>query len=210
MAKLIIVDDHPIFLDGLTQFLGSNGHDVLGGARTEPEALELIANSDPEILVLDLSMKEGGGLYILGELRASGCSVPAIFLTVYISPAQTLAAIEMGVNGIVLKESDPQELLACIAKVAAGENCIDPDIMDKALRYSIQARDKKLKPTSPLTEREKEISQLIRTGLRNRAIAEKCGLTEGTVKVHLHSIFQKLGVRSRAELIVSMIPDDTE
>lgn len=210
MVKLIVVDDHPIFLDGLTQFLKSNGHDVLGSAKSEQEAMELVADKEPDILILDLSMKDGGGLSVLGEVRASGYSMPAIFLTVYISPAQTLAAVEMGVNGIVLKESDPQELLACIAKVETGENCIDPAIMDKALRYSVNAKSRKPKPVHLLTEREKEISQLIRAGLRNRAIAEKCGLTEGTVKVHLHSIFQKLGVKSRAELIVSMIPEETE
>lgn len=210
MSKLVIVDDHPIFLDGLAHFLNANGHEILGFARNIEDAVELIDRVSPEIVVLDVSMKDGGGPKILSELRAAGNTVPAIFLTVSIRPDQTLAAIEMGVNGIVLKERDPEELLACIAKVEAGENSVDPDIMNEALRYSIMVRNNRPPPVDHLTEREREISNLIRAGLRNRVIAEKCGLTEGTVKVHLHSIFQKLGVKSRAELIVSMMPAQAE
>jgi len=210
MSKLVIVDDHPIFLDGLAHFLKANGHEILGLARTIEGAIELINRECPDLVVLDVSMKDGGGIEILSELRATGNRVPAIFLTVSIRPEQTLAAIEMDVNGIVLKERDPEELLSCIAKIEAGENSIDSGIMNDALHYSIMSKTHTPCLADHLTEREREISNLIRAGLRNRVIAEKCGLTEGTVKVHLHSIFQKLGVKSRAELIVSMIPAGSE
>ncbi|WP_336957777.1 response regulator transcription factor [Sphingobium aquiterrae] len=206
MSNLVIVDDHPIFLDGLAHFLKANGHEVLGLARNIEDAIALINRKNPDIAILDVSMKDGGGLAILSELRAAGNTVPAIFLTVNIPPEQTLEAVEMGVNGIVLKERDPEELLTCIARIEAGENAIDPGIMNDALHYSIMAKTHRPSLADHLTEREREISGLIRAGLRNRVIAEKCGLTEGTVKVHLHSIFQKLGVKSRAELIVSMMP----
>lgn len=202
MANLLIVDDHPLFLDGLQQFLETNGHQILCCARSVQDALYQLQTEAPDVLILDLSMKDGGGLKILSAIREQGNAVPVIFLTVSIKPEETIEALRFGVNGIVLKESDPEELLNCIASVLAGENRIDPMIMEKALLHSVVAKNR-IASQDVLTEREKEIAALIRAGLRNKVIAEKCGLTEGTVKVHLHSIFQKLGVKSRAELIVS-------
>lgn len=202
MANLLIVDDHPLFLEGLQQYLESNGHRILCCARSVQDALYRLQTDTPDVLILDLSMKDGGGLAILSGIRERGNAVPAIFLTVAIKPEQTIEALRLGVNGIVLKESDPEELLRCIDAVLAGENRIDPAIMEKALLHSVVAKNK-VAEEDVLTERERQIASLIRAGLRNKVIAEKCGLTEGTVKVHLHSIFQKLGVKSRAELIVS-------
>lgn len=204
MANLLIVDDHPLFLDGLQQFLETNEHRIICCARSVKDALYKLQTENPEVLILDLSMKDGGGLKILSAIREMGNNVPAIFLTVSIKPEETIEAMRLGVNGIVLKESDPEELLTTIAAVLKGDNRIDPAIMEKALLHSVVAKNKTASQ-EVLTEREREIASLIRAGLRNKVIAEKCGLTEGTVKVHLHSIFQKLGVKSRAELIVSTL-----
>lgn len=202
MANLLIVDDHPLFLDGLQQFLKTSGHQILCCARSVKDALYMLQTETPEALILDLSMKDGGGLAILSAIREQGNKVPVIFLTVSIRPEQTMDALRLGVNGIVLKESDPEELLNCIKSVMAGENRIDPGIMEEALLHSMVEKNK-ISSHEVLTQREQQITELIRAGLRNKTIAEKCGLTEGTVKVHLHSIFQKMGVKSRAELIVS-------
>jgi two-component system nitrate/nitrite response regulator NarP len=207
MANLLIVDDHPLFLEGLQQFLETNDHRIISCARSVQDALYQLQTERPDVLILDLSMKDGGGLKILSTIREQDNHVPVIFLTVSIRPEQTIEAMKLGVNGIVLKESDPEELLNCIQSLLRGENRIDPAIMEQALLHSVVTKNK---PASHdvLTEREREITALIRAGLRNKVIAEKCGLTEGTVKVHLHSIFQKLGVKSRAELIVSSLGQD--
>lgn len=202
MARLLIADDHPIFLDGLAHFLRSHQHEVINCARSAAEAIAKAETEDPDIMVLDVTMKDGGGLSILTAIRAAGNKVPVIFLTVGIPPERTVEALKLGVNGIVLKEGDPTELLHCIQIVMRGETWIDPRVSEKALLYSVISGGKAAKDGA-LTEREREITALIRTGLRNREIALRCGLTEGTVKVHLHSIFQKLGVKSRAELIVN-------
>lgn len=204
MANLLIVDDHPLFLDGLQQFLETNGHQVMCCARSVQDALYKLQTEAPDVLILDLSMKDGGGLAILSSIREQGNAVPAIFLTVSIEPQQTIEALRLGINGIVLKDSDPEALLSCITAVHAGETRIDPAVMEQALLHSVVAKNRSVSQ-DVLTEREKEIVGHIRAGLRNKVIAEKCGLTEGTVKVHLHSIFQKLGVKSRAELIVSTL-----
>lgn len=205
MAQIAIVDDHPIFLDGMAQFLSSHGHDVLFCARSVQDALDRMGPHQPDLLILDVSMNDGGGLAILSALRKSGSTVPVIFMTVHIRPEQTLDAVKLGVDGIVLKDSDPNDLLTCIGDVLSGNKNIAPSVMSQALAQSISEPQPHSGALSSLTEREREIAGLIRIGLRNREIAQRCGLTEGTVKVHLHSIFQKLGIKSRSELIILMI-----
>ena len=209
MAQIAIVDDHPIFLDGMAQFLGSHGHDVIFCARSVNEAISRLQADQPDLLILDVSMKDGGGLAILSAIRDSGSNVPVIFMTVHIRPDQTLEAIKLGVDGVVLKDSDPNELLTCITQVLNGNKSISPSVMEQALVHSISAPANDSNALSTLTDREMEIAGLIRAGLRNREIAARCGLTEGTVKVHLHSIFQKLGIKSRSELIIMMLSMDS-
>lgn len=165
----------------------------------------MLKAEQPEVLILDVSMEDGGGLEILHAVRQSGDKVPVIFLTVGIEPEKTVEALRLGVNGIVLKGSDPTELLLCIDAVMRGQNWIDARVTEKALLYSVISKSRDIASGNTLTDREREIMKLIKTGLRNRDIATRCGLTEGTVKVHVHNIFQKLGVHSRAELIVSTI-----
>ena len=210
MAQIAIVDDHPIFLDGMAQFLNSHGHDVVFCARSVEEAISRLKTGEPDLLILDVSMKDGGGLAVLSAIRESGSTVPVIFMTVHIRPEQTLEAIKLGVDGVVLKDSDPNELLLCISQVMSGNKSIAPFVMEQALVHSISAPATDANMLSALTERELEIAGLIRAGLRNREIAARCGLTEGTVKVHLHSIFQKLGIKSRSELIIIMMSTDAE
>lgn len=210
MAQIAIVDDHPIFLDGMAQFLSSHGHDVIFCARSVSEAIARLQADRPDLLILDVSMKDGGGLAILSAIRQSGSNVPVIFMTVHIRPDQTLEAIKLGVDGVVLKDSDPKELLTCIDEVLDGNKSIAPAVMEQALVHSISAPHNENNSLAALTDREMEIAGLIRAGLRNREIAARCGLTEGTVKVHLHSIFQKLGIKSRSELIIMMLSMDSD
>ncbi|GLV20746.1 DNA-binding response regulator [Sphingobium sp. TomMM35A] len=210
MAQIAIVDDHPIFLDGMAQFLSSHGHDVIFCARSVSEAIARLKADQPDLLILDVSMKDGGGLAILSAIRESGSTVPVIFMTVHIRPDQTLEAIKLGVDGVVLKDSDPKELLTCITEVLDGNKSISPTVMEQALVHSISAPSNENNSLAALTDRELEIAGLIRAGLRNREIAARCGLTEGTVKVHLHSIFQKLGIKSRSELIIMMLSMDND
>ena len=210
MAQIAIVDDHPIFLDGMAQFLSSHGHDVIFCARSVSEAIARLKADQPDLLILDVSMKDGGGLAILSAIRESGSTVPVIFMTVHIRPDQTLEAIKLGVDGVVLKDSDPKELLTCITEVLDGNKSISPTVMEQALVHSISAPSNENNSLAALTDRELEIAGLIRAGLRNREIAARCGLTDGTVKVHLHSIFQKLGIKSRSELIIMMLSMDND
>jgi two-component system nitrate/nitrite response regulator NarP len=204
MARLLIADDHPIFVDGLRQFLVANDHSVESVADNARSALDKLALGNPDMLVLDVGMSGGGGLHVLRTLRAAGNDIPVIFLTVGMPAAATIEAIDCGVSGIVLKTSNPTNLLTCIAAVGDGDSWIEPTIIEPVLRRSIAQRHDDLIHLYGLTTRQAELVRLVGSGLRNREIAQQCGLTEGTVKIHLHNIFAKLGVGSRAQVIVML------
>jgi two-component system nitrate/nitrite response regulator NarP len=207
MSKLLIVDDHPIFLEGLRQFLEASGHFVADTARTSAAALDRVAHGAFDLLVLDVSMADGGGLHILRTLRAAGNQIPIIFLTVGLKPTETMEAVKLGINGIVLKHNDPSNLIVCIEAVNRGDTWIDPTIIERVLRRSMEGQAVPVLPQYGLTRRQEELVKLVGEGLRNREIARRCGLTEGTVKLHLHHIYNKLGISSRAQLIMMLAAD---
>ena len=204
MSKLLIVDDHPIFLEGLRQFLETNGHVVEDTARTSTDAIDRVAHGAFDLLVLDVTMADGGGLHILRTLRAAGNQIPIVFLTVGLKPAETMEAVKLGINGIVLKHNDPGNLITCIEAVNRGDTWIDPTIIERVLRRSMAGQAVPVLPQYGLTRRQEELVKLVGEGLRNREIARRCGLTEGTVKLHLHHIYGKLGISSRAQLIMML------
>lgn len=204
MSKLLIVDDHPIFIEGLRQFLETNGHLVGDTARTSADALDRVAHGAFDILVLDVSMADGGGLHILRTLRGAGNQIPIVFLTVGLKPTETMEAVKLGINGIVLKHNDPANLITCLEAVNRGDTWIDPTIIERVLRRSMAGQAVPVLPQYGLTRRQEELVKLVGEGLRNREIARRCGLTEGTVKLHLHHIYNKLGISSRAQLIMML------
>lgn len=204
MSKLLLVDDHPIFLEGLRQFLETNGHVVQDTARTSVDAIDRVAHNSFDLLVLDVSMADGGGLHILRTLRGAGNQIPIIFLTVGLKPAETMEAVKLGINGIVLKHNDPSNLITCIEAVKRGDTWIDPTIIERVLKRSMAGQAVPVLPQYGLTRRQEELVKLVGEGLRNREIARRCGLTEGTVKLHLHHIYSKLGISSRAQLIMML------
>jgi len=204
MSKLLIVDDHPIFLEGLRQFLETNGHVVEDTARTSTDAIDRVAHGAFDLLVLDVTMADGGGLQILRTLRGAGNQIPIVFLTVGLKPAETMEAVKLGINGIVLKHNDPGNLITCIEAVNRGDTWIDPTIIERVLRRSMAGQSVPVLPQYGLTRRQEELVKLVGEGLRNREIARRCGLTEGTVKLHLHHIYGKLGISSRAQLIMML------
>ncbi len=201
MAKLLIADDHPIFLEGLTRFLKASGHEVICAVSSGKAAVTALRTHQPDVVILDVTMTEGTGIEALQAIRMTDEHLPVIFMTVSIDPQSTLKALKHKVNGIVLKDSDPAELLVAIDDVLAQKTHMDKRVSEQALFYSMSDSPREFDEDELLTERERQIVALARDGLRNQDIAARCGLTEGTVKVHLHNIFQKLGVKSRAELI---------
>jgi two-component system, NarL family, nitrate/nitrite response regulator NarL len=202
MPKVLIVDDHPFFLHGFGQYLETAGDFSISTALSVDEAINNIDNERPDLAMLDVTMHNGGGLRVLRHLRQHHPSVPAMFLTVHIDPEQTIEAMRLGVRGIALKDSDPDTIVEAIGVVLDGGKWFESGVTEVALRHSIDQPARTVRSDDLLTRRELEIVDLVCLGLRNRDIAQRCDLAEGTVKIHLNSIFRKLGVASRSELIV--------
>ena len=195
MTRVLIADDHPMIAAALEMLLRGSDYELVGRARSGTEALAQVERLKPDLLLLDVNMPDGSGLDVLKKLRESRAAPATLLLTAGMDDVQLLTAAALEPQGMVLKTSDPALLLECMEKVRGGETCIDPEIAERML----QAQEKAARAPS-LTPRECELIELVRQGLRNRDIAAQLGVTEGTVKVYLHAIFDKVGVDNRTEL----------
>jgi two-component system nitrate/nitrite response regulator NarL len=195
MTRVLIADDHPMIAAALEMLLRGTDYELVGRARSGAEALEQVAQLKPELLLLDVNMPDGTGLDVLKQLRESRRAPAILLLTAGMDDVQLLTAASLEPQGMVLKTSDPALLLESMDQVRSGLTCVDPEIAER-LR---QAQEKAANAPS-LTPRERELIDLVRQGLRNRDIAAQLGVTEGTVKVYLHAIFDKVGVDNRTEL----------
>ena len=195
MTRVLLVDDHPMIGAALDMLLRGSSYELLGRARSAAEANREIAKLKPDLVLIDVNLPDGSGLDVLRRLSRSRIRPPAILLTAGMDESQLLTAADLNPEGMVLKTSDPSLLTDCMDAVVAGHRWIDPEIADRTRRAQERADS-----APPLTRRERELIELVRQGLRNRDIAAELGVTEGTVKVYLHAIFDKLQVENRTEL----------
>lgn len=200
--RLVIADDHPLILDGLESlFRTEKEFEVVARCQDGIETLQAVRKHRPDVLVLDIRMPVKGGLEVAQEIQKEKLSTRIVLLTAVLDEKELLEALRLGVQGIVLKEMAPQMLLRCIRKVHAGEQWIElrsvKQALDKMLRREAGARE----TAAILTSQEMTIVRMIAGGLRNKEIANKLHISEGTVKVHLHNIFEKLHVDSRTALL---------
>lgn len=197
--RLLLADDHPMIRNALEVLLRDTDFEIVGMAGTGQDALVLVDQLQPDILLLDLQMPGGSGMEVLRALHAAKSSLRVVLLTAAIDDNALLEAKALKVQGIVLKNSDPAFLLDCLESVRSGRTWIDPELARRA-RQIAAARNLRHRPA--LAPRERQLVSFVRKGLRNREIAAELGVTEGTVKVYLHAIFEKLGVGNRTELAI--------
>ena len=202
MTSILVVDDHPFYLHGFSQYLENSYDFTVETALSVEEAIAKLDASRPDLAMLDVTMHGGGGLRVLRHMRIHYPDIPAMFLTVHIDPEQTIEAMRLGIKGIALKDSDPEVIINGMNNILAGGKWFEQSVTEPALQYSVDKPSRAVHSEDLLTKREMEIVELVCLGLRNRQIEDRCALTEGTVKIHLNSVFRKLGVTSRAELIV--------
>ena len=195
MTRVLLADDHPMIGAALDVLLRGTDYELIGRARSGSDALAEAKRQKPDLLLLDVNMPDGSGLDVLRQLREEGRAPTVVLLTAGMDDNQLLAADRLGPEGIVLKTSDPALLLECMEQVSKGERWVDPEITERTHHAKERAAS-----APSLTPRERELVELVRQGLRNRDIAAQLGVTEGTVKVYLHAIFDKLGVDNRTEL----------
>ena len=195
MNRVLLVDDHPMIAAALEMLLRESNYELLGRARNVAEANTQLGKQKPALLLLDVNLPDGSGLDVLRRLSRARSRPKVILLTAGMDDAQLLAATDLQPEGMVLKTSDPSLLIECMDAVAGGKRWIDPEIEQRTRQAQERAAS-----VPPLTRRERELIELVRQGLRNRDIASELGVTEGTVKVYLHAIFDKLRVENRTEL----------
>ena len=204
-ARVILVDDHALCRNGLTDLLHHRGRVTVVAALGDPEQVaDALRQHQPDLLVLDLRMPTIDGLSLLRRLRAEGLETPALILTMSDSEADLTAALRAGVRGYLLKDMEPEDVIAAIERAARGELTVAPAMtakLAKMLQAGFKGSDRK-DPLNSLTEREREILNHLARGESNKAIARELDISHDTVKLHVRHILSKLNLSSRVEAAV--------
>jgi DNA-binding NarL/FixJ family response regulator len=200
--RLVLADDHPLILDGLENLfrLEPDFH-VLDRCTDGVETLKAVRQHRPDVLILDIRMPGKDGLEVARDMQKEKLPTRVILLTAALDDREMLQATRLGVKGVVLKEMAPQLLVQCVKKVYAGEQWIEKRSAARIMEKMLQREAGMREITEVLTDREMAIVRMVAGGLRNKEIADKLHISEGTVKVHLHNIFEKLKVDSRVALL---------
>ena len=202
--RILLVDDHPLMRRGMRDLLAMEDDlQPVGEAGTGEEALRLVDELDPDLILLDLNMPGMDGLETLQRLREAKVDARIILFTVSDDQSHVLEALRQGADGYLLKDMDPEQLVEQVRAAANGKLALTPEltlILAQAIRE--RPSNASQNANASLTKREKDVLRLIAKGLSNKMIARKLGITEGTVKVHVKNLLHKLGLRSRVEAAV--------
>jgi DNA-binding NarL/FixJ family response regulator len=201
--NLVIADDHRIVLEGLAQLFAQEPDcSVRACCVNGDETLQALHQYRPDILILDLRMPGKDGFAVLRKLYKEQLPTQVVVLTADLDENEVLEAIRLGVRGVVLKEMAPQLLVQCVRKVYSGGEWLEKRSTARALERLLKLEAGRQQIRAVLTAREIEMVRMVAQGLRNKEIARKFSITEGTVKIHLHNVYEKLQVRGRIELIL--------
>lgn len=199
MTRLLLADDHPMIRTAIEVLLRDTTYEIVGAAASGAETLNAVGKLKPDVLLLDLQMPDGTGMDVFRELKSKGSAPRVVILTAAIDDASLMEARSLGAPGMVLKSSDPAFIIECLDRVSRGGQWIDPELAERVQELS-ETFGSTGRPA--LAPRERQLVRFVRQGLRNREIAKQLGVTEGTVKVYLHAVFDKLGVSNRTELAI--------
>ena len=196
--KILIIDDHPLMRSGLKQLLELEpSFEVVGDAGSGTEGLSLALQTEPDLIILDLNMKGLSGLDTLRALRAEEVDARIVILTVSDAKNDIYALVDAGADGYLLKDTEPDTLLAQFRSIAQGEIVLSESIKNVLLERQVSPE-----PIHSLTDREMDVLRLIATGLSNKQIASNLFISEETVKVHIRNLLRKLNVHSRVAATV--------
>lgn len=202
--SLLIVDDHPLFRRGVRYLVNMvPGFTIVGEASCGQEGIEMAQTLAPDIILLDLNMKDMSGIAVLKTIKASGLDCRVVMLTVSDQAEDLVEALRAGADGYLLKEMEPEELVEKLTEAAAGHITLTGrmlNLLAHAMRYDHVQPKTRLE--AGLTEQEQRILELVASGKSNKLVARELGITEGTVKVHVKHLLRKLNLRSRLEVAV--------
>jgi DNA-binding NarL/FixJ family response regulator len=199
VVRVLIADDHAVVREGLRNLLTQADFDIVGEAASGEQALEATAASRPDVVVLDLSLPGIDGIEVARTIRAEQPTTAVVVLTAFADRERVLAAVDAGVAGYVLKDDDPEGLIAAIRAAAIGGAPFSP----RVAAVLVEARSRP-RGEDQLTSRELEVLELLAEGLSNKQIARRLEITEGTVKAHLGSAFRRIGVHQRTQAALWM------
>lgn len=201
-CRVLLVDDHPLFRRGVMQLIAAQpDFEVVGEAASGEEGVALTQTLHPDIVLLDVDMRGMGGLQALKEIKESGADTQVIMLSVSDAEMNLVTAVRSGADGYLLKDAEPEEMLEKLRQAARGE-VIFTDSLMAMLVDAMRSGTPAPSTDEALTERERQILQLIAAGKSNKHIARELGISDGTVKVHVKNLLRKLHLRSRLEAAV--------
>ena len=200
--RVILADDHPLVLNGLYHLLREHSDfEVLERCSSGTEALAAVERNRPDILVLDLLMPGMNGLAVARELHKTPNPPYIVLLTAQLHEDQLIEALQLGIRGFVLKEMATKLLVECLRRVDAGGQWLEKDSASRAMAKLVRREAKGLEISVLLTPREIEVVRMVAKGLTNKEIGSQLFIADGTVKIHLHNIYEKLQINRRAELV---------
>jgi DNA-binding NarL/FixJ family response regulator len=203
---IMIADDHALMREGTRRILEQHpDFEVVGEAEDGQQALELIESLKPDVAILDIRMPKLNGVEVVRGMKRCCPETKALMLTAYDDDDYIFALMEAGASGYLLKTASAKELADSVRNVHSGEPVLDPAIAMKIARLWAQRGTSKQGNAEQLSPRELEILELAAKGLRNKAIADKLGISIRTVEGHFNNVFAKLGVSSRIEAILDAI-----
>lgn len=203
--KVMITDDHSMIREGLKQLLELEGDfEVIAEACDGVDCMEKLATVLPDVLLLDINMPNMNGLEVLQKIKEKKIKVKVLVLTVHNEVEYLLKAVDIGVNGYLLKDSESSELKKAILSVVHGEDYIQPSLIP-VLNAKMIDRNKDNVKIEKLTRREMEVLKLLAVGMYNKEVAEKLDISERTVKNHVSNIFKKIEVTDRTQAAVFAI-----
>ena len=203
-VRVVIVDDHVMVREGIKQLLEMDGDImVVGEASDGEEGLRVMEQTDPDVMLLDVNMPKMYGLEVLQKIKESGIKRNVLILTIHNEVEYLLRAVEIGVSGYVLKDSELAVLRKAIFTVYEGNTYIQPSLVP-LLQQNLSLNDEKVNEEG-LTKREMQVLKLIAEGLYNKEIADRLTISEKTVKNHVSNIFRKIEVSDRTQAAVYAI-----
>lgn len=206
--KVMITDDHSLMREGIKQLLEFDGSiEVIDEASDGEECINKLAKSVPDVLLLDINMPKKTGIEVLEEIKKKKMKVKVLILTVHNEVEYLLKAVDIGVDGYILKDSESAELKKAINAVMRDENYIQPSLIP-ALNNRLVARDVDKEKIESLTKRELEVLVQVASGMFNKEIATSLNISERTVKNHISNIFKKIEVSDRTQAAVFAIKND--
>ncbi len=203
---ILIIDDHPLFRKGLMQLIQSaQEFDIVGEASGGKDGIALAHTLQPDMILLDLNMKDMSGIDVLKILKATDLDSRIIMLTVSDHAEDVVAALRAGADGYLLKDMEPEDLLANIRAAGLGRMTLNEKLSGMLARALNEGSRPKTTGEAGLTDQESKILDHIATGKSNKLIAYELGITEGTVKVHVKHLLKKLNLKSRVEAAVWVV-----